>query len=95
MYDEAWTFGFGLQYHKNRFRTDTHLPNSNEGVGQEKSTLLYASATWHADPKVDVTGFIGFALGGTVKTYDNSGSQTFYSKYDTAPVIGVKGSMKF
>jgi len=91
LYDEAWTFDFGLQYHKSRFRIATN----NEGVGEEKGSLLYAGATWHATPDVDVNGFAGVAVGGVVKAYNNSGSETFYNKYDAALVVGVKASLRF
>jgi hypothetical protein len=91
LYDDAWTFDFGIQYHNSRFRIST----INQGVGQEKASLLYAGATWHATPMVDVNGFAGVAVGGVVKAYNNSGSEVFYNKYDPALVIGVKAALRF
>jgi hypothetical protein len=91
LYNEAWSFGFGAQYHKSRFR----IAQANNGVGQEKAAMLYASATWHADPKVDVVGFAGVAVGGMINIYDNAGNELSDTKYDPAPVLGVKGVMRF
>ena len=105
LFNEAWDFDFGLQYHKSRFRINSAQANqfapnpgllsTANGVGQEKASLLYASATWHACPQADVTGYIGLAVGGDIKVENNSGDQLAGHKYDTTPVIGVKASVRF
>jgi hypothetical protein len=91
LFSDAWDFGFGLQTHKNRFRTGTY----GEGVGQEKSSTIYADATWHASPKVDVNGFVGMTSGGDLSAYNDSGNKIYGHKYDSAAILGLKGSFKF
>jgi hypothetical protein len=104
LYNEAWDFGFGLQYHKSRFRISSAAANSfttpanyrnSNGVGQEKAGLLYASATWHAAPKVDVTGFAGLTVGGNIEVMNNSGDELAGHNYKPAAVIGAKASVRF
>jgi hypothetical protein len=99
-YSEAWDFGFGLQYHKSRFRTSSRNPalypaGSSDGVGQEKAGLLYASATWHATPKVDVTGFAGFTVGGNIEVMNSSGDELAGHNYKSTATVGAKASVRF
>ena len=104
-FDDAWDFGFGLQYHKSRFRINSAAANrfapnpglvsTADGVGQEKSSILYASATWHADPKVDVTGFVGLTVGGDLKVENNSGDQLAGHTYKATATVGAKASVRF
>ena len=72
LFSDTWDFGFGLQYHKARFRIASPDGSGGEGAGQEKAATLYADATWHATPKVDVDGFVGFAAGGNLAAYNNA-----------------------
>lgn len=96
-FDDAWDFGFGVQYHKSRFRVDrpNGSPGVGEGVGQEKAATLYADATWHASPKVDVNGFAGVAAGGNLSEYDNHRDKVWGYNYKPAAIIGLSGSCKF
>jgi hypothetical protein len=100
LYNEAWDFGFGLQYHKSRFRTSSRNPvlypaGSSDGVGQEKSGLFYASATWHATPKVDVSGFAGLTVGGNIEVMNSSGDELAGHNYKSTAVLGAKASVRF
>jgi hypothetical protein len=91
LFSDTWDFGFGVQTHKSRFRTGTY----GEGVGQEKSSTIYADATWHATPKMDVNGFVGMTSGGDLSAYDDSGNKIYGHKYDSAAILGLKGTFSF
>lgn len=105
LYNEAWDFGFGLQYHNSRFRISSYQANqfasaghparNSDGVGQEKAGILYASATWHAVPKVDVTGFAGLTVGGNIEVMNNSGDELAGHNYKPTATIGAKASVRF
>jgi len=94
-FDEAWDFGFGAQYHNSRFRIASPDGTTGDGVGQEKSATLYADATWHATPAVDVDGVVGLATGGNLSTYNNHRDQVQGNNYKPAVILGVTGSLRF
>ena len=94
MFNQDWDFTFGLQTHKSRFRIEG-VGATKDAVAQEQSTLLFAQATWHATPKIDVSGFLGMATGGKLKVDDRNGNLVGEQDYDSAGVIGVKASLKF
>ncbi|HEX5399303.1 MAG TPA: DUF6268 family outer membrane beta-barrel protein [Verrucomicrobiae bacterium] len=95
LFSDAWNFGFGVQYHKSRFRIASPDGTGGDGAGQEKAATIYADATWHATPKVDVDGFVGVAAGGNVAAYDNARNKTWGYNYKPAPILGLKGSVRF
>lgn len=94
-FNDAWDFGFGVQYHNSRFRIESPDGSGGDGVGQEKAAAIYADATWHATPKVDLNGFAGFTGGGNLKIYNNSRTEIAEPNYKTAAILGVKASVRF
>jgi len=94
MFNNAFDFSFGGQFHRSRFRIDGAGASSN-GVGQETAMTLYADATWHATPRCDVGGFFGLAFGGKLRLEDSGGHELAETDYDTAPIIGIKASLRF
>ena len=89
-----WDFAFGVQFHKSRFRIDGTGASKN-GVGEERAATLFADATWHPSPKVDLTGFVGIAAGGQLRLEDSSGHKLDDSNYDSAAILGLKASFRF
>ena len=98
LFSDTWDFGFGLQYHKARFRIASPGgagSTGGDGAGQEKAATIYADATWHATPKVDVDGFVGVAAGGNLAAYDNARNKVAGFNYKPAAILGLKGSVRF
>ncbi len=97
--NDAWDFGFGIQYHRSRFAiarpSGTPAGQVGDGVGQEKAATLYADAIWHAAPQVDLDGFVGLAAGGNVAAYDNHRDKIWGYNYNPAAILGVKCSVRF
>ncbi len=96
-FNDAWDFGFGVQYHQSRFEIARPVgsPGVGNGVGQEKAASIFADATWHATPMVDVGGFVGFTAGGNLAVYDNHRDEIRGNNYDPAAILGVTGSIRF
>lgn len=90
LFDEQWDFGFGVQFHKSRFRID-----AGDGVGQEEATTLYAQANWHASANVELNGFFGIATGGKLRQDNSSGDKLAQSDYDPAAILGLSATLKF
>jgi long-subunit fatty acid transport protein len=88
--DKEFDFGLGVQFHKSRFKID-----AGDGYGQEEATTIYADATWHASPHVDLGGFIGLATGGKLRVDNSSGTKIAQSDYDPAAILGVKATLRF
>jgi long-subunit fatty acid transport protein len=94
-FNDAWDFGFGVQYHNSRFSIPSPNGTAGDGVGQEKAATIFADATWHATPMVDVGGFVGFTAGGNLAVYDNHRDEVRGNNYDPAFILGVTGSIRF
>lgn len=88
--DQEFDFGFGVQFHKSRFKID-----ALDGYGQEEAATIYADATWHASPHVEFGGFLGLATGGKLRVDNSSGDKVYQSDYDPAAVLGVKATLRF
>jgi hypothetical protein len=96
LFSKDWDFGFGLQAHQSRFRiAGSQATGTREGVAQESSSILYASATWHLNESFDVSGYLGVAGGGKIQVDNSSGDEKFKSDYKSAGVLGVKASLRF
>lgn len=93
--DQEFDFGFGIQFHKSRFKINGPTPGTQKGFGQEEATTLYADATWHASPHVDLGGFVGLATGGQLRVDNSSGDQRYQSDYDPAAILGLKATLRF
>lgn len=78
-----------MQFHKTRFRIEGSGVSS-DGVGQEQATVLFAEATWHASPTLDLSGFLGIAAGGNLRIETNSGNRIGDSDYDPAALLGLR-----
>ena len=88
--DQEFDFGFGVQFHKSRFKID-----AGNGYGQEEAATIYANATWHASPHVDLGGFLGLATGGKLRVDNSSGTKIAQSDYDPAAILGLKATLRF
>ncbi|HEX5397950.1 MAG TPA: hypothetical protein VFY06_02770 [Verrucomicrobiae bacterium] len=95
LFNDQWNFGFGIQYHKARFRIASPDGTGGDGAGQEKAATLYADAMWHATPMVDVDGFVGVAAGGNLSAYNNARDKVQGYNYKPAAILGLKGSVRF
>jgi len=87
--NDQWVFGFGVQYHKARFRIER-----NDEVGQEDAAIIFGQATWRLNPAFDLSGFVGVAAGGNLRLEDSSGDRIVDHDYDAAAVIGVKAKFR-
>jgi hypothetical protein len=102
MYDlnQDWSFAFGLQHHKSRFRIEGNSAvGTQNGIGQEEASNLYLSTTWHASPYADLVGYFGVTAGGNLRAENEHGTQSATignsSDYDTAAILGVKAVVRF
>jgi hypothetical protein len=93
-FSDEWDFTFGLQFHRSRFRIEGSGPSLN-GVGQESALTLFADATWHPDPKVDLGGFVGLAAGGKLRLENSRGDELAENDYHTAAILGLKAAVRF
>jgi opacity protein-like surface antigen len=86
---DQWLFDFGIQFHKARFRIETA-----DDVGQEEAAILFAQATFRPSSIVDLSGFVGVAVGGNLRLEDSSGDRITDHDYDAAAVIGLKAKFR-
>lgn len=90
LFDQDFEFGFGAQFHQSRFRV-----SKVDGVGQERAATLFADATWHYCPNIDVSGVFGIVAGGELQGDNSSGGEIFKTNYKPAAMIGLNASVKF
>lgn len=87
---DFWTFGFGGQFHKSRFRLDTA-----DAIGQETAFIMSLSATYKFSDAIAATGYVGMATGGQLRVENSGGKHGVESDYDSTPIVGGKVSFKF
>jgi len=86
--NEKLRFGLTGRLDKTRFRLDRNGPVAN-GVGEDRSYGLFASADYRFNPHARVTAFGGASFGGELKVEDDTGRQVRKEDYDTAPMLGL------
>lgn len=92
--NDSWDLMLGGRYERFRFRLNQKgsVPN---GVGEDRvaSINLGASYTWN--DRFVFTLFGGFHLFGQLELDDAAGNEMAVRDYDSAPVLGIRGSFRF
>jgi len=60
-----------------------------------KAVTLFADATWHFTPQIDLGAFFGLAAGGQLRSEDSAGRKIAESDNNTVAILGLNASVKF
>lgn len=88
------SFALGAQMQKRRFRLDD-AGLAPDGVGEDKTMLLYAQSTWQALADLEVQVMAGFNGGGTLRVEDENGNTISGEDFDTALTIGARVKLTY
>jgi len=89
-----WQFGVGGRYGKLRFRLD-EKGTTGGGVGEDSSFPLFASCTYNANPKTNISLVGGLELAGELKLEDKDGRAVKEEEYDTGIFLGLTFNTRF
>ena len=92
--DRDWTLGLGAAYEFRRFQLDDQ-GTAPDGIGQEARVPVWARATWHARPGMDLTLWGGLSMGGELLLEDSAGARIIEEDVESAPFIGFSGTIRF
>ena len=89
-----WTLGIEARYDAFEFRlADDHATPG--GIGIDRSIPVALTASWRADDRVQISGFVGAALAGALEFEDTDGHTDSRSDYDPAPFFGISAKFSF
>jgi hypothetical protein len=78
---------FGAGYEDLRFRMDDSGP-APDGVAEESGWPLYLSASWGGRGGLEVFGFAGYKVSGSLQFQDKDGVSVATANYDPTPFLG-------
>jgi hypothetical protein len=91
---ETWSFGLGGRYESLRFRLDDEGPAPN-GVGEDRSSPMYVSATYSRGRDLRFSAVAGMALNGELRLEDSSGRRLARDDYGSTPFLGATFDIRF
>jgi hypothetical protein len=91
---ETWNFGVGGRYESLQFRLDDKGPAPN-GVGEDRSIPVYASATYSRDRDLRISAVAGMKLNGELRLEDSSGRRLARDDYGSTPFVGATFEIRF
>jgi hypothetical protein len=92
--NRMWQFGVGGRYGKLRFRLE-EKGTTGGGVGEDSSFPLFASCTYNANPKTNISLVGGLELAGELKLEDKDGRAVKEESYDTGIFLGLTFNTRF
>lgn len=90
----GWEVGLGAAYRFRRFRLDDNGPVPS-GVGEDTNIPVWARVSYDINEHFRLNAFVGVATGGRLRLEDRSGDRIAREEYDTAPVLGLAGVLRF
>ena len=88
---QRWEFGIAARYEKYRFRLD----DGADGIGQDKTIPLVATAGWQLKPGLKLSALIGVETAGVLSVENSDGNLIGEQSYSTAPIAGLVASFGF
>lgn len=94
LYIPELQFGLGARMQAQRFRLDD-AGVAPDGVGEDKTTLVYAQSTWQALEDLKLQIMAGLSSGGTVEVDDANGDELASEDYEAALTIGARAVLNY
>ncbi|MEJ2056276.1 MAG: DUF6268 family outer membrane beta-barrel protein [Desulfofustis sp.] len=89
-----WNLAIGGRYEKLRFRLDTNAETA-DGIGEDRSFPLFASATHRFTPKIAASLVGGLELDGELRQEDKDGNEIGSESYDPAAFLGLTFNIRW
>ncbi len=88
--NDKWTLATSARFERIQFALD-----NDRGIGEHRSSLIVANASYSPWPMTSISIFAGVELGGRLELQDNNGRKIAASDFDTAGIVGVTFVSRF